>query len=134
MRLDDGRVVPNFIGQALRGDPITVYGDGRQTRSFCYCTDLIDGFWRLVTSDQTGPINIGNPTERTMLEFAKEIKRLTNSKSEIVFEPLKTPDDPKQRKPDITKARTLLGWEPKVSLEDGLKETIAYFQRRLGLP
>ena len=133
MRLDDGRVVPNFIGQALRGDPITVYGDGKQTRSFCYCTDLIDGFWRLVTSDQTGPINIGNPTERTMLEFAQEIKRLTNSKSEIVFEPLKTPDDPKQRKPDIMKARTLLGWEPRVSLEEGLKETIAYFQRRLGL-
>lgn len=133
MRLDDGRVVPNFIGQALRGDPITVYGTGQQTRSFCYCTDLIDGFMRLMLSDQTGPINIGNPTERTMLEFAQEIKRLTGSSSEIVFEPLLTPDDPKQRKPDITRARTLLGWEPKVSLEDGLQETIAYFKKKLVL-
>lgn len=133
MRLSDGRVVPNFIGQALRGDPITVYGDGKQTRSFCYVSDLIEGFWRLVNSEQSGPINIGNPTERTMLEFAQEIKRLTNSRSEIVFEPLKTADDPKQRKPDITKARALLGWEPKVSLEEGLKQTIHYFQQRLGL-
>ena len=132
MRLDDGRVVPNFVGQALRGDPITVYGDGKQTRSFCYCTDLIDGFWKLVTSKETGPINIGNPTERTMLEFAEEIKRLTNSNSEIVFEELKTPDDPKQRKPDITKAKNLLGWEPKVSLEDGLHSTIEYFAKKLG--
>jgi dTDP-glucose 4,6-dehydratase len=131
MRLNDGRVVPNFIGQALRGDPITVYGDGKQTRSFCYCTDLIDGFWRLVNSEQSGPINIGNPTERTMLEFAQEIKAITGSKSEIVFEPLKTPDDPKQRRPDITKARTLLGWEPKVELREGLKKTIAYFKERL---
>jgi dTDP-glucose 4,6-dehydratase len=133
MRLDDGRVVPNFIGQALRGDPITVYGTGRQTRSFCYCTDLIDGFWRLMISDQTGPINIGNPTERTMVEFATEIKRLTGSASDIVFEPLLTPDDPKQRRPDITKARTLLGWEPKVGLEEGLQSTIAYFKTKLGI-
>jgi dTDP-glucose 4,6-dehydratase len=133
MRLDDGRVVPNFIGQALRGDPITVYGTGQQTRSFCYCSDLIDGFWRLMNSPHTGPINIGNPTERTMLEFAQEIKRLTNSPSEIVFEPLPTTDDPKQRKPVITKAQTLLGWEPKVSLEEGLQKTIAYFKGRLGL-
>lgn len=132
MRLNDGRVVPNFIGQALRGDPITVYGDGKQTRSFCYCSDLIDGFYRLVLSKETGPINIGNPTERTMLEFAQEIKTLTGSSSEIVFKPLKTEDDPKQRRPDITKAKTLLGWEPKVTLEAGLKETIAYFQKRLG--
>lgn len=131
MRLSDGRVVPNFIGQALRGEPITVYGDGSQTRSFCYCSDLIDGFYKLVTSDQTGPINIGNPTERTMLEFAQQIKALTNSSSEIVFQPLLTPDDPKQRRPDITRAKTLLGWEPKVSLEDGLKETISYFQTRV---
>ncbi|CEK13040.1 UDP-glucuronic acid decarboxylase family protein [Chthonomonas calidirosea] len=133
MRLDDGRVVPNFVGQALRGDPITVYGDGKQTRSFCYCSDLIEGFWRLAMSDLTGPINIGNPTERTILEFAQLIKQLTNSKSEIVFEPLKTPDDPKQRRPDITKARTLLGWEPKVGLEEGLQYTIAYFAKKLGL-
>ncbi|CEK13041.1 nucleoside-diphosphate-sugar epimerase [Chthonomonas calidirosea] len=133
MRLNDGRVVPNFVGQALRGDPITVYGDGKQTRSFCYCSDLIEGFWRLAMSDLTGPINIGNPTERTILEFAQLIKQLTNSKSEIVFEPLKTPDDPKQRRPDITKARTLLGWEPKVGLEEGLQYTIAYFAKKLGL-
>src|SRR5918912_2077505 len=102
MRLSDGRVVPNFVGQALRGDPITVYGTGQQTRSFCYVADLIDGIYRLSQSDQSGPINIGNPTERTMLEFAQEIKRLTGSPSEIVFEPLLTPDDPKQRRPDIT--------------------------------
>jgi dTDP-glucose 4,6-dehydratase len=133
MRLDDGRVVPNFIGQALRGDPITVYGTGQQTRSFCYVSDLIEGFWRLMMSELTGPINIGNPTERTMLEFAQEIKRLTSSKSEIVLEPLPTSDDPRQRRPDITKAKTLLGWEPKVSLEDGLQRTIAYFRQRLGL-
>ena len=131
MRLDDGRVVPNFIGQALRGDPITVYGDGKQTRSFCYCSDLIDGFWRLVNSEQAVPINIGNPTERTMLEFAAEIKRLTNSSSEIVFEPLKTADDPKQRLPDITKATTLLGWEPKITLEEGLRQTIEHFRSRI---
>jgi dTDP-glucose 4,6-dehydratase len=131
MRLSDGRVVPNFIGQALRGEPITVYGDGTQTRSFCYCSDLIDGFYKLVTSDQTGPINIGNPTERTMLEFAQQIKALTNSPSEIIFQPFLTEDDPKQRKPDITRAKTLLGWEPKVGLEEGLHKTIAYFQTRL---
>ncbi len=131
MRLSDGRVVPNFIGQALRGEPITVYGTGTQTRSFCYVGDLIDGFWKLVTSEQSGPINIGNPTERTMLEFAQEIKALTNSKSEIVYEELKTADDPKQRRPDITKAKELLGWEPKVSLEEGLKRTIAYFQTKI---
>jgi dTDP-glucose 4,6-dehydratase len=133
MRLDDGRVVPNFIGQALRGDPITVYGTGRQTRSFCYCSDLIEGFWRLMTGPHTGPINIGNPTERTMEEFAREIKRLTNSSSEIVFEPLPTSDDPKQRRPDITKARELLGWEPVVGLEEGLRKTISYFKERLNL-
>jgi dTDP-glucose 4,6-dehydratase len=131
MRLNDGRVVPNFIGQALRGDPITVYGDGKQTRSFCYCSDLIDGFYRLATSTETGPINIGNPTERSMLEFAQEIKSLTNSKSEIVFKPLLTADDPKQRRPDITKARTLLGWEPRVSLEEGLQRTIDSFRERM---
>ncbi len=131
MRLDDGRVVPNFIGQALRGEPITVYGDGTQTRSFCYCTDLIDGFWKLMMSDQTGPINIGNPTERSMLEFAKEIKRITNSPSEIVFKPLLTVDDPKKRKPDITKAKAVLGWEPKITLEEGLKRTIDYFKTKI---
>ncbi len=131
MRLSDGRVVPNFIGQALRGEDITVYGDGTQTRSFCYCTDLIDGFYRLVTSEQTGPINIGNPTERTMLEFAQEIKSLTGTTSNIVFKPLLTPDDPKQRRPDITKAKALLGWEPTVSLEEGLSKTIAFFKTKI---
>lgn len=133
MRLDDGRVVPNFIGQALRGEPITVYGTGKQTRSFCYVSDLIEGFWRLMNSEHIGPINIGNPTERTMLEFAQTIKQLTNSSSDITFEPLPTSDDPKQRKPDITKAQKLLGWEPQVSLEEGLQRTIAYFKTRLGL-
>jgi dTDP-glucose 4,6-dehydratase len=133
MRLDDGRVVPNFIGQALRGEPITVYGTGTQTRSFCYVSDLIDGIYLLSQTDQSvsGPINIGNPTERTMLEFAEEIKRLTESSSEIIFVPLPTQDDPKQRRPDNTKAKEILGWEPKVSLEDGLKETIAYFKKKL---
>jgi len=131
MRLNDGRVVPNFIGQALRGDPITVYGEGKQTRSFCYCSDLIEGFYRLATSHHTGPINIGNPTERSMLEFAKEIKSLTNSRSEIVFQPLLTVDDPKQRRPDITKAKTLLGWEPQVDLQEGLQRTIESFRQRM---
>jgi dTDP-glucose 4,6-dehydratase len=133
MRLNDGRVVPNFVGQALRGEPITVYGTGQQTRSFCYVSDLIDGIYRLSISDKavSGPINIGNPTERTMLEFAQEIKRLTNSPSEIVFQPLPTADDPKQRKPDITKAREVLGWEPQVTLEEGLKHTIEYFQSKI---
>ena len=131
MRLSDGRVVPNFVGQALRGDPITVYGTGQQTRSFCFVSDLIDGIFRLSQSEQSGPINIGNPTERTMLEFAQEIKRLTESPSEIVYEPLPTADDPKQRRPDITKAKQLLGWEPKVSLEDGLRQTIEYFKGKI---
>jgi dTDP-glucose 4,6-dehydratase len=131
MRLSDGRVVPNFVGQALRGDPITVYGTGRQTRSFCYVSDLIEGIFRLSVSGESGPINIGNPTERSMIEFAEEIKRLTGSASPLVFEPLPTADDPKQRRPDITKARERLGWEPKVSLEDGLRETIAYFAGKL---
>lgn len=133
MRLDDGRVVPNFIGQALRGEPITVYGAGTQTRSFCFVSDLIDGIFKLsqTPAEVSGPINIGNPTERTMLEFAREIKRLTESESEIVYVPLPTADDPKQRRPDNAKAREILGWEPKVSLEDGLKETIVYFKGKL---
>ena len=133
MRLDDGRVVPNFIGQALRGDNITVYGTGTQTRSFCYVADLVDGIYKLSQTPQeiSGPINLGNPTERTMLEFAQEIKRLTESDSEIVYESLKTADDPKQRRPDNTKAREILGWEPKVSLEEGLRTTIAYFRGKV---
>ncbi len=126
MRLEDGRVVPNFIGQALRGEDITVYGDGSQTRSFCYVSDEIDGIYRLMMSDYTLPVNIGNPEEHTILEFAKIILRITGKSSKIAFKPLPE-DDPKQRRPDITKARKLLGWEPKVSLEHGLKETIKYF-------
>ena len=131
MRINDGRVVPAFISQALRGEPLTVFGDGKQTRSFCYVSDLIDGIFKLSVSDQSGPINVGNPTERTMLEFASNIIQATGSKSEIIHVPLPTADDPKQRRPDITKARTLLGWEPKVALEDGLVDTIAYFKTKL---
>jgi len=131
MRLADGRVVPNFIAQALRGEAMTVYGDGRQTRSFCYVSDLIDGIVRLAHSDESGPVNIGNPNETTILDFARRIKDLTCSESEIVFEPLPTADDPKQRCPDITKARALLGYEPKVGLEDGLRRTIEFFRDRV---
>ena len=131
MRLDDGRVVPNFVCQALRGEPITVYGDGSQTRSFGYVSDLIEGIWRLAHADYHLPINIGNPEERTILEFAQLIKRLTGSDSPIVFQEFFTPDDPKQRCPDITRAREILGWEPRVSLEEGLRRTIEYFRERV---
>ena len=131
MRLNDGRVVPAFISQALRGEPLTIFGDGKQTRSFCYVSDLIDGIYKLSQSEQSGPINVGNPVERTMLQFAEEILKATGSKSEITYVPLPTADDPKQRRPDITKARTLLGWEPRVSLEEGLVGTIAYFKTKL---
>jgi len=133
MRLNDGRVVPNFISQALKNEPLTVYGDGSQTRSFCFVTDLVEGIARLLRSDYSGPVNCGNPIETTILEFAERIKALTKSKSEIVFRPLPE-DDPKVRQPDITRARKLLGgWEPKVALEDGLKRTIEYFKPTLGL-
>jgi dTDP-glucose 4,6-dehydratase len=131
MRLDDGRVVPNFVCQALRGEPITVYGDGSQTRSFGYVSDLIEGIWRLAHTDYHLPINIGNPEERTILEFAQLIRRLTGSDSPIVFQEFFTPDDPKQRCPDITRAREILGWEPRVSLEEGLRRTIEYFRERV---
>ncbi len=130
MRLNDGRVVPSFIGSALRNKPLAVFGDGSQTRSFCYCADLIEGIYRLMMSDEVLPVNIGNPREMTVLEFAREIIRLTGSKSKIVFKPLPK-DDPKQRKPDIGKARRLLKWEPKVDLESGLQETISYFRGRV---
>ena len=131
MRIKDGRVVPAFISQALRGEPLTIFGDGMQTRSFCYVSDLIDGIYKLSVSEQSGPINVGNPIERTMLQFAEEILKATGSKSTIIYFPLPTADDPKQRRPDITKARALLGWEPVVTLEEGLKDTIAYFQTKL---
>src|SRR5881396_2842772 len=127
MRLNDGRVVPNFIAQALRGEPLTVYGDGSQTRSFCYVSDLVEGIVRLLRSDHSEPVNCGNPMEISILQFAERIKALTGSKSEIVFRPLPE-DDPRVRQPDITKARTLLGWEPRVALEDGLRRTIDFFR------
>ncbi len=128
MRPKDGRVVSNFVMQALQGQPITIYGDGTQTRSFCYVDDEVAGFLALLDSDQTGPINIGNPGEFTMLELAQLVLELTGSSSEIVHEPLPE-DDPTQRKPDITKARELLGWEPRVDLRAGLERTIEYFAR-----
>lgn len=126
MKLDDGRVVPAFLGSVLRGEPLTVFGDGSQTRSFCYVSDQVDGLYRLMQSSERYPVNIGNPREITILEFARHILDLTGSKQEIIFHPLPE-DDPKQRRPDITKARTLLGWEPKVDLEEGLRQTVAYF-------
>jgi dTDP-glucose 4,6-dehydratase len=130
MRLNDGRVVPNFIAQALRGEPITVYGDGSQTRSFCYVSDLVEGLVRLLRSDELNPVNCGNPTEVTILQFAERIKALTDSKSEIVFEPLPV-DDPKVRQPDISRARSILGWEPVVGLDEGLRHTIDYFRDKV---
>ena len=131
MRLRDGRVVPNFIAQALRNEPITVYGDGSQTRSFCYVADLVEGIVRLLRSDyDKGPVNLGNPVEVSILQFAERIKALTNSRSEIVFRPLPE-DDPKVRQPDITRARAILGWEPKVGLDEGLKKTIEFFEGRV---
>ncbi|MBU4075249.1 MAG: GDP-mannose 4,6-dehydratase, partial [Euryarchaeota archaeon] len=125
-----GRVVPNFIGQALRGEDLTVYGDGSQTRSFCYVSDEVDGIYRLMMSDYSLPVNIGNPEEHTILDFAEIILRMIGGRSKTVFKELPV-DDPKQRRPDIGKARKLLGWEPKVSLEQGLKETIKYFRDTL---
>ena len=127
MKLDDGRVVPAFLDQALLGRPMTVFGTGSQTRSFCYVSDLVDGLYRLMLSEERYPVNLGNPREMTILEFAEHIRRMTGTASQICFEPLPE-DDPKQRKPDITKARAILGWEPRVTLEDGLRETVAYFR------
>jgi dTDP-glucose 4,6-dehydratase len=127
MKLNDGRVVPAFLDQALRGEPMTVFGSGSQTRSFCYVTDLVDGLYRLMLSDERYPVNLGNPHEMTILEFAEHIRRMTGAKSEIVFHALPE-DDPKRRKPDIAKARAVLGWEPRVTLEEGLRETVAYFR------
>jgi dTDP-glucose 4,6-dehydratase len=130
MRLRDGRVVPAFISQALENKPLTVFGRGTQTRSFCYCSDLIEGIYRLMMSRTSEPVNIGNPVEMTMLEFAREIIRATRSRSKIVFKPLPQ-DDPRQRQPDITRARTLLGWKPRVPLAKGLVKTIEYFKGKL---
>jgi len=130
MRLNDGRALPNFVYQALTGQSITVYGDGKQTRSFCYVSDLIEGIYRLLESSEHEPTNVGNPQEITILEFAERIRALIGAEVEIVFEPLPQ-DDPKQRRPDISKARRLLNWEPKVSLEDGLRDTLAYFRTQV---
>jgi dTDP-glucose 4,6-dehydratase len=130
MRPNDGRIVPSLIGQALRGEPLTVFGDGSQTRSFCYVSDLIDGITRLLHSDYKDPMNIGNPAEMTVLQFAETIQRLTGTKAPLVRKPLPV-DDPKQRRPDITLARKVLGWEPKVGLDEGLKSTVAYFASRV---
>ncbi len=127
MRLNDGRVLPAFIGQALRGEDLTAFGDGTQTRSFCYVDDLIEGIYRLLLSDCPTPVNIGNPSEITINDFAQEIIKLTGTNQKVIFKPLPT-DDPKQRQPDITKAKSILGWEPKVSREEGLKITYEYFK------
>jgi dTDP-glucose 4,6-dehydratase len=127
MRLTDGRAIPTFIRQALGGEPLTVYGDGSQTRSFTYIADLVDGIWRLMQAPVNEPVNLGNPREMTLLELAKQILRLSGSRSEIVFGPLPT-DDPKVRQPDIGRARRLLGWEPRVEVEEGLRRTIEWYR------
>jgi dTDP-glucose 4,6-dehydratase len=132
MRLQDGRVVPAFISQALNNEPLTVFGDGSQTRSFCYVSDLIDGIFRLALSDFHEPVNIGNPGEMTILDFAQKILALTGSSAQIVFKPLPV-DDPRVRQPDISRAKRLLGWQPKVDFESGVRETIGYFRQKLGV-
>jgi dTDP-glucose 4,6-dehydratase len=131
MRLDDGRVLPNFMGQALRGEPLTVYGNGSQTRSFCYVDDLVDGIYRLLFTDFHEPVNLGNPNEVTILEFAQEILKLSGSKSQIVYKPLPQ-DDPKVRRPDISRAKKLLQWEPKIDRYAGLERTLEYFRGKVG--
>jgi dTDP-glucose 4,6-dehydratase len=127
MALEDGRVVPAFLDQALRGKPLTIYGDGSQTRSFCYVSDLVDGLVRLAASEERYPVNLGNPTELTILEFGRRIAELVGTETKLVFEPLPE-DDPRRRRPDISKAKRLLDWEPKVVLEDGLRDTVEYFK------
>jgi dTDP-glucose 4,6-dehydratase len=132
MRMDDGRVVPNFLCQALKGEDVTVFGDGSQTRSFCYVSDLIEGIYRLLCSRETSPVNLGNPCEMTVMEFARLVLKVTGGTGKVVSRPLPQ-DDPKVRQPDITKVRERLGWEPRVSLEEGLRVTLEYFKERLGL-
>jgi dTDP-glucose 4,6-dehydratase len=134
MRLDDGRVVPNFISQALRGEPLTVYGDGSRTRAFCYVDDLVDGLCRLLFSGELSPVNLGNPQEMTVLQFANKVLEITGSASDIVFvrpDDERIRDDPKMRQPDISKARQVLSWEPRVSLEDGLRSTVDWFRDKV---
>ena len=134
MHLDDGRALPNMLQLALRGEPVTVYGEGKQTRSFCYVDDLIDGIVRLLLSDVHEPVNIGNPNEMTILQFAERINTLSGNKAGIIFKPeMRSEGDPQRRQPDITRARTLLGWEPKVNLDEGLLKTIPYFKEKMGL-
>ena len=132
MRVEDGRAIPAFLSQALRNEDVTVFGDGSQTRSLCYVSDLVDGLFRLISSSEVNPVNIGNPSELTIRQLAEAIIALTGSKSRIVLRPLPV-DDPRVRQPDITRARTLLGWEPKVPLDEGLRRTLEYFRRKLGL-
>jgi dTDP-glucose 4,6-dehydratase len=132
MRVNDGRAVPAFMSQALRGEDVTIFGSGEQTRSFCYISDLVDGICRLMVADVNDPVNIGNPHEMTIEEIAKKIIALTGSKSKLVYRPLPT-DDPKVRQPDITRARQILGWEPKVTLDEGLSRTLSYFKQKLGV-
>ena len=132
MRIRDGRAVPNFIAQALQGQDVTIFGNGSQTRSFCYISDLVQGLIRMLDSKENDPVNIGNPQEMSIEDMAKLIIRMTGSKSRLIFQPLPT-DDPKVRRPDITRARAVLGWEPKVSLEEGLTSTIEYFRKKLGV-
>lgn len=134
MRLDDGRVVPNFIQQALRGEPLTIYGDGGQTRSFCYVSDLVEGIYRLLLSDEHDPVNIGNPTETSILEFANTINDIVGNKAGVILKTeMRLGDDPQRRRPDITRAQTLLNWEPRISLEEGIRKTVPYFKEKLGL-
>jgi dTDP-glucose 4,6-dehydratase len=134
MHLDDGRVVPNFLQQALCGQPLTIYGDGSQTRSFCYVDDLIEGIYRLLLSEEHQPVNIGNPVETTILEFAELINRLTDNPAGIIFKPnARGSGDPQRRQPDVTRAREILGWQARVDMEEGLLKTIPYFKEKLGL-
>ncbi len=135
MQVEDGRVVPNFLKQGICKEALTIYGDGTQTRSFCYVDDLVEGLYRLLLSDEHEPINIGNPRETTMLEFAEVINRLTDNSAGITYRPgARSQSDPQRRQPDISRARKILGWEPKVSLEEGLQRTIPYFREELGIP
>jgi dTDP-glucose 4,6-dehydratase len=131
MRLGDGRVVPNFVGQALHGQPLTVYGDGSQTRSFCYVDDLVEGVYRLLMSEYALPVNIGNPREMTILELAETVLEMTGSKAGLAFEDRRIEGDPQTRRPDITRARQVLGWEPKIDLKEGLHRAIEYYRGRV---
>jgi dTDP-glucose 4,6-dehydratase len=134
MRLDDGRVVPNFIQQALRGEPLTIFGDGLQTRSFCFVSDLLEGIYRLLLSEEHDPVNIGNPHETSILDFAYTINRITENPADVIFKAAKRlGDDPQRRQPDISRAKSILNWEPKVSLEEGIRATIPYFRQKLEL-